>query len=307
MDKSVTKRKHYWFHKPNEEHPDITIPRDLYVVKTCDLDAFLEYKGEEVVNFDDRYHGYRLVKFNCQIKELMVHVSTVSNTIYFHNIMLLMGKLLVHKTEALTFKFMYIDDVTNVTGWYPRGNLPITIKTLGFSGCKIGSEFLDFFTKSNKDGGIGYNLTTIEFSDCCVTHDNVDTMCNNLKTNYVLHYVIRRNISENESILNEQLHAIFSEKNSWSKIDNLFIEIDDYMKRNRDGYEKCRRSTLLPLLAHRFSSGSIFSVLGVDVTRLIAKKIWNSRGTKVWCYGIDLDFLEGDLEEFLVDKEEPEK
>src|ERR1035438_4520052 len=113
MDVSATKRKrHYWFHKPNEEHPeipDITIPRDLYVIKTRDLEFFLKYKGEEVIDFNNRFHGYRLVKFRCPVKTLMVHISENRNTIHFCNIILLLDKLLIHKVEVLCFKELLVD------------------------------------------------------------------------------------------------------------------------------------------------------------------------------------------------------
>lgn len=305
MDGLVTKKKkkHFWFHKPNEEHPeipDLTIPRNLYVVRLDDIKYFLNYKGKDIPDmygidrgkWRNDYNGNRLVRFKCDVKTIIIYPSIGWSTIHSSHILLLLDKLLMHKVKTLIFKELNVDTIDG-DSLYPKGKFPIRIKYLSFDRCKIGSHFLDFFTKSKKEKGMDYNLIGLEFYNSVLTYDNVTIIHHNLKTNYIIRNIIRKNTSEDELVLNKNI--IFCEEGNSkhiTEINNLFIEIDGYLTRNRNGYEKCKSYVLLILLAHRFSKGSIFQILGRDVTQIIAKKIWESRGTKIWCYHTTFNPLE---------------
>jgi hypothetical protein len=56
-----------------------------------------------------------------------------------------------------------------------------------------------------------------------------------------------------------------------------------FLERNRRGYDKCRRAVYQLLLIKRFASENPFRLLNRDVMLMIAKMVYATIGTKVWC------------------------
>lgn len=293
--------KHEWFHEPNEKHPeipDITIPRDIYPVSMNNLRVFLCYDGSEV-DFKDRYRERRLVKFICPIERIMVCGSQNNVDLYPRDILLLLTRLRMYTAEELGFQCIRIrnneySDEKN----YPPGYYLTRIKSLFFHKCRIESTFLDFCTKSCQTSGTKYNLKLIYFVECAITALNLKVICKNLKTNYILLYIKWGN-KDRTHIENFSEEPMTLKSSIKLEMEQMRTEIDDYLKRNQQGYEKCKWAVLLMLLAHRYRKGNVFNTLPVDVLRIIAKMVWASVGTQIWCYSISLDFLEDDLAEFL--------
>ena len=312
-----------WFHKPDYQSTeylerllnvsplDITTPKEVYEISVTHLHDFSDYKDEKIENFDDRYIDFRLVKFTCNIHTLVVHGGLVGNCLYFSSIPSLINKLLINNVEVLSLKSLHIDNIPYKKNLYPAGKFPIRIKHLAFRKCKIGNEFLDFWTKYDEDNtniknDTDYKLTKLEFSNCILSYENVDTIRKNLRTNYIVRELIysydRKNkLISTDIVLNGSYNPKINISELFIEIDiyRLFIEIDGYMKRNREGYEKCKKAILFLLLANRHDRNNLFNTLPVDVMRLICKKIWSARGSKIWTYNISLDFLEEDLAEFM--------
>ena len=191
MDKSVTLEK--WFHKPNEEHPEIP---DLDNIKD-----FLSYNGEEI-DFKDRYIKGHLVKFICPIYEFIIHGRIIGvSLIHDPDMLLLLDKLQIYNIKHLRFEslrihmtYLNLNPVLD-NKEYPIGNFDIKIESLSFHECSAGTEFLDFWTKYDEDNtniknDTDYKLTKLEFSNCILSYENVDTIRKNLRTNYIVRELI---------------------------------------------------------------------------------------------------------------------
>jgi hypothetical protein len=55
------------------------------------------------------------------------------------------------------------------------------------------------------------------------------------------------------------------------------------LTRNHAGYVRCRDSIYQIFLIKRFTTGSVFDIIGIDVVRIIAKMLYSTIGTKPWC------------------------
>jgi len=306
-----------WFHKPYSEQleiPDITSPKDVYVITVNEIESFLHYKGEDI-DFDNRYCGYRLVKFNYSINTLVIRCSLKADHLYPPYGPLLLKKLLFHKVETLIFESINIADnyIPLAFDNYPTGKIPITIKNLIFQDCSLESNFLNYWTKRSDADKREYNLTKIGFVNC--TNESpglVDTLTINMRTNYNIRKFIyvddsavatvklfeerKKNRPAEDAMTRKFINFV---KEARIKESHFLTELEDYFRRNKDAYAKCEGCVRLILLANRYSKGNVFNILPVDLARQIAKMIWASAGTKIWTYNINLDFLEGDLAEFL--------
>jgi hypothetical protein len=56
-----------------------------------------------------------------------------------------------------------------------------------------------------------------------------------------------------------------------------------YLKRNRDGIAKCRDAIYQLMLIKKYAPENPFKVLNRDVMLIIAKMLYVTIGTKVWC------------------------
>jgi len=281
MDKSVTLEK--WFHKPNEEHPeipDLTIPRLKYKIHVDNIKDFLSYNGEEI-DFKDRYIKGHLVKFICPIYEFIIHGRIIGvSLIHDPDMLLLLDKLQIYNIKHLRFEslrihmtYLNLNPVLD-NKEYPIGNFDIKIESLSFHECSAGTEFLDFWTKSNRDNGIEYRLKYIEFTSFGMTYKDIEIIHKNMRTNYVLLGILWRAKTEQPDC--EFSSSLKPQKDKWKS------EVDVYLKRNQDAYERCRTGTFLPMFANRYSRENVFNILPVDVVRIISRLIWNSRGMKIW-------------------------
>ncbi len=260
-------------------------------------------------NPEHKYYGNRLIKFSCSINTFVLRRQPHSNCLYFVAIVPLFLKLNTHNVETLIFEKLYIDDTTNSHHKYPTLVLAIKLRNCIFDICSIGSDFLDFLTKHNDDDSRDYNLTNIEFMNCYITQSNIDVLSKNLRTNYKIREILHTNMPKPIGAKNSEQNEIktisdvcedyIASHEIPHKMYNVsFSEIDKYIIRNRNGYEKCENAVLLLLLTYKFTD-NILSTVPIEIFTKLLKYVWNSRGTKIWTYTINLDFLEDDLAEFL--------
>jgi hypothetical protein len=64
---------------------------------------------------------------------------------------------------------------------------------------------------------------------------------------------------------------------------SIISRIDTILLRNIKGYRKCRKAIYYWFLMKKCSKVPMFNALNMDVVRMIARMLHDSRGTKVWC------------------------
>ena len=58
--------------------------------------------------------------------------------------------------------------------------------------------------------------------------------------------------------------------------------IDNYLKRNNAGYDRCYNTIITLLCIKRFSNNPSLNLIDINVIKYIAKLLWESRGTIIW-------------------------
>lgn len=291
-------KKHYWFHKPTEEHPetpDLTTPKDVYVICVHELETFLKYDGREI-DFDARFElcrwhepgdRTRLLRFNCPINKFVLIPSKVRYTYLTPSIQDLDEKLVKHQVELLELNRLDMTTVSKHNATF-KSSFPLTIKHLVLINCEVNEgplmHYLDPHIHSD------YHLQTVKIINCLLGDKDIYCITLALENNYTIKAlnIIGKYPYKPRGLYYGQLYP---ESAPISRELSL-IKIECYVERNVQGYKRCRDVALLLLLVKRFETGTVLDIINMDIVRILAKMIWASRGQKMWCDPVCIDFDE---------------